>query len=268
MNTQTLTLPEGTIAYELTGPADGPLVVCAPGMGVTRSTFRYLAPTLADAGYRVATMDVRGHGESSLGWNEYSPTAVSHDVEALVRELGGPAVVIGHSFAAKSVSQLASREPGLVSAMVIVGPAVEHSKPGAFLGTAAKMITGNASLWTMYVKSLYPGDKPADFAEDMAALKASLSRKGGAKPVRALLDSFPEDPKVDLSTVTAPTLIVMGTKDGDHSDPTAEAHRIASELGGPTTVELSEGSGHYPHVDNAKTVGPVVVGFLNGLKEN
>ena len=52
----------GRIAYEVVGY--GPLVVLSPGMGDTRSSFRFLAPLIVNAGYRVASVDLRGHGES------------------------------------------------------------------------------------------------------------------------------------------------------------------------------------------------------------
>ena len=48
----------GRIAYDVIG--NGPLVVAVPGMGDLRSTFRHLVPALVDAGFRVATMDLRG----------------------------------------------------------------------------------------------------------------------------------------------------------------------------------------------------------------
>ena len=48
----------GRIAYEVIG--QGPLVVLSPGLGDTRRTYRFLAPLLAKAGYRVASVDLRG----------------------------------------------------------------------------------------------------------------------------------------------------------------------------------------------------------------
>ena len=54
MNTQFLKRPEGTIAYDDTG--SGPLVVCAPSMGDC-AEYRFLAPQLVAASYRVVTMD-------------------------------------------------------------------------------------------------------------------------------------------------------------------------------------------------------------------
>ncbi|MEV1205701.1 alpha/beta fold hydrolase, partial [Microbispora rosea] len=70
--TEFLTIGDGEIAYDVTG--EGPLVVMVPGMGDSRRAYRFLVPALTAAGYRVATMDLRGHGESSLGWDSYTRT--------------------------------------------------------------------------------------------------------------------------------------------------------------------------------------------------
>jgi alpha-beta hydrolase superfamily lysophospholipase len=78
--------PEGTIAYD-DSQGDGELVVMWPGMGALRREYRYLAPALVDAGFRVVTADLRGHGESSVGWSEYTLTAVGSDILALIEHL-------------------------------------------------------------------------------------------------------------------------------------------------------------------------------------
>lgn len=70
----------GRIAYEEAG-GSGPVVVCAPGMGDLRGVYRFLAPKLVAAGYRVVTMDLRGHGESSTGWADHRPAAVGDDLD-------------------------------------------------------------------------------------------------------------------------------------------------------------------------------------------
>ncbi len=53
--------PGGRIAYDIVGR--GALVVCVPGMGELRSSYRYTVPARTEAGLRVATMDLRGHGD-------------------------------------------------------------------------------------------------------------------------------------------------------------------------------------------------------------
>src|ERR1700759_3406272 len=95
MRTQVLHRDGGRIAYDVQG--DGPLVICAPGMGDIRQTFRFLVPALLDAGYRVATFDLRGHGESDTTFASYDDPAEASDILALAEELGGPAIVVGNS---------------------------------------------------------------------------------------------------------------------------------------------------------------------------
>jgi pimeloyl-ACP methyl ester carboxylesterase len=118
--TEYLDVTGGRIAYEVTG--DGPLVVLAHGMGDTRHSFRFLVPPLAAAGYRVAAADLRGHGESSTGWPSYTRTDTAGDLVALIAQLGGPAVIVGHSFAGGSATIAAADAPEQVSAIVEVDP--------------------------------------------------------------------------------------------------------------------------------------------------
>ena len=40
------------------------LVVLVPGMGDLQACYRFLAPALKEAGYRVVCTDLRGHGDS------------------------------------------------------------------------------------------------------------------------------------------------------------------------------------------------------------
>src|SRR5690348_8407919 len=98
----TLERPGGRIAYDVAG--SGPLVVCVPGMGELRSAYRFTVPALTSAGLRVATLDLRGHGDSDATFTDYDDVAAASDVIALIESLtespGGPAVVIGNSMGA------------------------------------------------------------------------------------------------------------------------------------------------------------------------
>ena len=81
--TDYLSIGANRIAYEVTG--EGPLVVLAHGIGDSRHSYRFLVPSLVAAGYRVAAVDLRGCGDSSLGWDGYSRTDIAGDLVALVR---------------------------------------------------------------------------------------------------------------------------------------------------------------------------------------
>ena len=117
--TRFLTVPGGTIAYDDAG--SGPVVLCVPSIGDVRAEYRFLRPQLLAAGYRVVTMDLRGHGESSVGFAEYSTPAIGEDILALARHLAaGPVTVIGTSKAGGSAVWAAAQAPDLIDRLVLV----------------------------------------------------------------------------------------------------------------------------------------------------
>src|SRR3954469_25379925 len=118
--TEHLSIGAGTIAYDVTG--EGPLVVLAHGIGDSRHSYRFLAPALAAAGYRVANVDIRGCGDSSLGWDSYSRTDIAGDLVALVRHLGGPAVIIGQSISGGAATIAAATAPDLINGLIELAP--------------------------------------------------------------------------------------------------------------------------------------------------
>ena len=75
MQTLLFERPAGAIAYDDSGDA-GELVMMLPGMGDLRAEYRFVAPLLRAAGYRTVTADLRGLGESSAHWPEYTVPAV------------------------------------------------------------------------------------------------------------------------------------------------------------------------------------------------
>ncbi|WP_062430438.1 alpha/beta fold hydrolase [Herbidospora daliensis] len=257
----------GRIAYEIDG--DGPLVVLVHGMGDGRRAFRFLAPKLVAAGYRVASVDLRGHGDSSAKWASYTRTDTANDVVALIRELGGPAVVVGHSFAGGSATIAAVDAPDLVSAVVLVGPFTRaqkidfgallrdgHHRRGMMLlmGTAALR---SVKLWKKYLDHAYPGVKPADWQAYLSELETTLHMdvvaKMGMNP--------PVDAGEKLPRLKAPALVVMGDRDPDWGDPRAEAEGIAATARS-ATVAMIPGAGHYPHAQFPNQVADVMLPFL------
>jgi pimeloyl-ACP methyl ester carboxylesterase len=69
--TRFLEIEGGRIAYDDTG-GDGFPIIALPGMGDLRAQYRHPSPALQKAGYRIITMDIRGFGESSAEWIDYS----------------------------------------------------------------------------------------------------------------------------------------------------------------------------------------------------
>ena len=271
--TEFLTVDGGTLAYELAGTT-GPLVVLAHGMGDSRQAYRFLVPALVEAGHRVAALDLRGHGESSVGWTGHSRTDLAGDLLALVRHLGGPAVLVGHSIAGGAVTIAAAQAPELVTAVVELAPFTreQEMRLGDFrVGTyrrGAVHLVGTALLgstrqWARYLDAAYPGPRPADFDARQAEITAMLQEPGRMKALQAMGKSAPTDAGAQLPHVTCPVLVVQGSADPDWVDPRAEGEAIVAALpAGLGRLEMIEGAGHYPHVQHPAQVAAAVLPFL------
>ena len=178
MTTSQVRRDGGHIAYEAQG--EGPLVVLAHGMGENRATFRHLVPLLVAAGHRVASVDVRGHGESSAGWPTYAPAEVGADLLAVVRDLdAGPAVLVGSSSAAAAVVFAATDAPELVTGIVQIGAFVGQPKLNPLLRMAMWSVLHSPRLFGMFHKTLFPVHRPADDASYRRAMVANLREPPG-----------------------------------------------------------------------------------------
>ncbi|WP_029289313.1 alpha/beta fold hydrolase [Cellulomonas sp. HZM] len=75
---------------------DAPLVVLLHGVPELWWAWRHQIPALAEAGYRVAALDVRGTGGSDKPPQGYDVPTLSNDVAGVIRSLGAPgAAVVG-----------------------------------------------------------------------------------------------------------------------------------------------------------------------------
>src|SRR3954453_10111798 len=116
-------------------------------MGDSRHSYRFVAPALAAAGYRVANVDIRGCGESSVGWDSFSRTDIAGDLVALVRHLGGPAVIIGQSISGGAATIAAASAPELVTGLVELAPFTrKQSIPLGGLMSVKRYRTGSIRL--------------------------------------------------------------------------------------------------------------------------
>ncbi|BCB85910.1 alpha/beta fold hydrolase [Phytohabitans suffuscus] len=251
---------EGRIAYEVRG--DGPLVVCVPGMGDLRSTFRFTIPALLGAGYRVAAMDLRGHGESDDGFSAYDDLTLASDIRALVAHLGGPALLVGNSMGAAGSIVAAAEEPEIVAGLALMGPWVRDGKPRPVMRLVLRMLLvkpWGPAAWRAFYKTLYPGRRPADLAAHVDRLGASLRRGDHWRSFVRTTHTSHAPVEARLDSVRAPALVVMGEKDPDFPDPAAEARFAAERLRGELLMVPE--SGHYPQADSPDVVNPAVLAF-------
>ena len=246
----------------------------AHGIGDSRHSYRFLVPGLVAAGYRVANVDIRGCGESSLGWDGYSRTDIAGDLVAVVRHLGGPAVIIGQSISGGAATIAAATAPDVISGVIELAPftraqpvdlggliRVKRFRTG-YTRMAQVIVRGRLTDWKKYLDVAYPA-KPADWNSELARIEATLSEPGRMKALQDMCKSKPTDAGTQLSHVTCPVLIVEGSLDPDWADPRAEGAKIIADLpAGLGELAVIDGAGHYPHAQTPDEVLALALPFL------
>jgi pimeloyl-ACP methyl ester carboxylesterase len=263
-SSQPLFLPraDGRIAFQVTG--QGPLVVAIPGMGELRSGFAALTTALTATGYRVAAMDLRGHGDSDTTFGAYDDEAAASDAIALVEALGGPAVLVGNSMGAGAAVLAAAQRSDLVSGLVLLGPFVRNPPVSWFSAAMLRVLMGGpwaGRAWLAYYPKLYPTRRGPEFAAHRAAIAESLRRPGHVAAFRRTTRTSHQPAEAAAPGVRIPTLVVMGERDPDFTDPIAEARLVGRMLDG--SVVTVPGAGHYPHAEFPEVTSPAVIDFLN-----
>ncbi|WP_210320124.1 alpha/beta fold hydrolase [Pseudaminobacter soli (ex Zhang et al. 2022)] len=160
--------------------------------------------TLNDAGYRVIALDNRGHGASSKSYDpaDYTPEKMAGDAAALLGHLGiERAHVMGYSMGARISAFLALQEPALVATLV-------------FGGLGIGMVEGVGE-WDPIAAALL-ADDPSTIEEPRAktfrafADQTKSDRRALAACIETSRTLLPEN---EVSRITQPTLVAVGSKD-------------------------------------------------------
>ncbi|WP_371480134.1 alpha/beta fold hydrolase [Kitasatospora sp. NBC_00315] len=261
--TRYLDVPGGRLGYDDTGHGTGTTVLLLPGMLVSRSIYRDLRPLLAAAGHRVVTMDLRGFGDASIAWDDYSPAAIATDALALLDHLGiGRAVLVGHSYTGATVVRAAGLAPERVAGIALLSAFIEGPPANAFqkalMKTVGALWLRFPSTWGTYQRFAFP-TKPAGFEEHRTGVVAALRTPGRKQATRGHLGG--NAAPVGWSTaVTCPALAVMGSGDPDFPKPELVADHQAAALNGRKV--MIEGAGHYLMLERPQTTADALLAFL------
>lgn len=207
-------------------------IVLTHGLLMDSRMYSRLAPTLAEEGHRVITVDMLGHGTSAQphAMTEYSMPQFGHDVVALLDHLELPQAVIGGtSLGANVALEVAVAAPARVRGLVLEMPVLENALPaaaGAFVPLALalrisqRLMGGVASLTRRIPRTHYLADMLIDFVRrDPAASLAVLD---------GLIFGRVAPPIEERNALTQPTLVIGHPSDPIH--PFSDADRIAREL--------------------------------------
>jgi len=121
IGTETVTVNDVRLAYEIHGTGEIPLVM-VHGSWLSRRNWDWVVPHLAES-FRVITYDRRGHGESEQPGGQGSVREDVADLAGLIEHLElAPAWVAGQSFGGSITLRLAGERPGLLRGIIAHEP--------------------------------------------------------------------------------------------------------------------------------------------------
>jgi pimeloyl-ACP methyl ester carboxylesterase len=270
----TTTVDGGVAEYLDVGA--GPIVVLVHGDGETARDWRWIAPAVVAAGYRVVAPSLPGHG-ATAETTSYDMAELSRWVGRFLDAVGiDSATVGGNSIGGLIPIHLALEQPKRVSRLLLIDSAGLGNAVNPVLGLETVKVLGEAAIGITHL----PGGKqmrsivraqnlfaqpylvPPEWWLDQLRwgggqpmLKASLACKrailGAAGQYHLVLDR--------LSEITVPTLVLWGAL--DQVVPLVHG-QTAAKLLPDSRLEVLPMSGHVPHVETPGAVLPPLLRFL------
>jgi len=183
--------------------------------------------TLRRDGRRVIALDNRGHGQSAKLYDPaaYHTDTMAGDVAALIEHLKlARADLMGYSLGSRICAVLAARRPELARSVILGGAGIRLIDNAGL----SDEIADSLEVPSLDVVTDPMGKRFRAFAEqtrsDLKALAACL--RGSRQPVR--LD--------DITSIRAPALVAVGTKD----DITGSPHELAALLPNARAIDIPD----------------------------
>lgn len=271
---QHVTIHGHSVGYRRGG--SGETVLLIHGLAGSSKTWDDVMPALTPHADVIA-VDLLGHGESGKPVGDYSLGAFASGLRDFLSVLDVTSVtVVGHSFGGGVAMQLAYQYPHLVDRLVLVAsgglgrevswllrlltlPGAEYVMPIAFFKPAVDRATDvGRTLGRHNIRS----PKLAEMWRAYSSLAGATNRSAFVRTMRGVIE--PSGQSVNASdrlylAAHIPTMIVWG--DHDAIIPVAHAY-AAHELIPTSRLEIIEGVGHFPHVEQPETVANLLVDFI------
>ena len=268
--------PLGGVAVQMAGPADGTPIMLVPGTAGWSGFWRNVAAHLAARGWRVIAADLPpfGYSERDDG-ARYDRTSQAARLAAVIeRTAGRPAIVVGHSFGAGAVAELALRAPAQVRALVLVDAALGALDPAPEGGGATGWALGqswiaqpltsasmtNPMLTGRLFRSLLARKEAA--APWLDTIRQPMRRTGTTAAYAAWLPALMTSDdgglsrrSANLARVAMPVHLIWG--EADTVTPLAQGETLARLMRARSFARLA-GVGHIPHIEDE-------AGFLAAL---
>jgi pimeloyl-ACP methyl ester carboxylesterase len=252
-------------------------IILIHGFGSSSFSWRGNLKPLAAAGFDVYAPDMRGFGLSDKGWEgSMSSEAQAERVAAFMDALQiDRAVLVGNSMGGTIIAQVALRQPDRVRALIFVDPAVYGSSGSRSLIGALVQVPPFRRWGQLIVRWALAGEGNADLIKSawydpsqvtpavLDGYRRALATPDWDLGLLALLRDNTSNAVAQLSSITAPTLILWGEHDS-WITPT-DGPRLQKDIAGSQLMTISD-AGHVPQEEQPQVFNQTVIDFISGLK--
>lgn len=281
METELLRLSIHGHEVECRRAGSGPVVLLVHGMAGRSATWKPTMELLAEH-FTVIAPDLPGHGRSDKPRTDYSLGAYATFLRDLLLELGHDrATVVGQSLGGGIVMQFAYQHPEFCERLVLVSagglgdevspllraltfPLIDYVMPVAFIPAIGTGITAVANLFSKI--GLRPSPQTVQMFNAYDSLSDGDTRTAFLHTLRSVVDLQGQRVSaMDRLYLAAhiPTLIIWG--DHDRIIPVQHAYDAHAAVPG-SRLEIFEGAGHFPHVEDPVRFARVLRDFMNSTE--
>jgi pimeloyl-ACP methyl ester carboxylesterase len=262
-----------SVAYEHWGSM-GPAVILIPGFEESTYVWSALGPRLAEDGYSVWAMDMRGFGYTQRV-GPYDLSTWTSQVKSFMDHFGlGKALVVGHSLGAAIAANLALTDPTRVSGIVLVdGDALTIGGPPSWVRKVVvdpyftslyRIVTGSGWIMTRILDAAYGPSHPAMTPQLISEWATPLKVEGSESALMQMSHGASTVPGLtaeQLGQVTAPSMVVWGSR--DEMDPLTAGREAAGILHSP--FQVVPGAGHLSILTSPIAVANMISSFARSL---
>lgn len=251
------------VDYELTGPADAPVVTLSHSLATDFHMWRLQQPALVAAGYRVLRYDTRGHGGTDVPRAPYSLELLAEDAAALLRALDIERThFVGISMGGMIGQTLALAHPELVTSLVLCDTAASLPPEAGAIWDERIAIARAAGMWAHVEGTIARWFTPA-FVTARPDVVEPVRGAIGSTPVEGYVGCVEAIKGLDLleriDAITAPTLVMVGVE--DPGTPPEAARAIQERIPGAELV-LIESASHLSNLEQPAAFNAALLDFL------
>jgi len=245
---------------------DAPVLVLGHGLLFSTSMWRHQIEALRED-YRCVAVDWRGQGATPPTETGYDMDTLYADLVALIEHLDVGAVhYAGLSMGGFVGQRLAARRPDLVRSLTLIDTSAGPEDPEKIkryrLMSVVYGILGFRPLRSQVSPIMFSPawlKTPAGRETEKTWISELLpqDRKGVKKAIRGVTDRLPVGD--ELSAITAPTLVIVGSE--DTATPVAKAEAIAAGIKN-TRLDVLTGVGHVSTLEDPDRISALMREFL------